>query len=299
LSKIRHRLPFRFDIPPEEHHARWYDVKVLKRFNSVVFSSGGKELPMRLRILEGRDSLGKAAAAQAAAAIQRAIGAKGKARIIGASAASQFEFLQVLTSTPGIDWKKVELFHLDEYIGLPKTHPASFCKFLQDRLVSKTGIVTYHFLDGEKNPAEVIRQTNEAISAAPVDVAFVGIGENGHLAFNDPPADFEIEEPFIVVNLDQACRQQQVGEGWFANMDAVPKQAISMSVKQVLKSREILAVVPGPKKAQAIKACFDGPVSPMAPSSILRTHPNATIYLDRESAALLSPEALSALSASA
>lgn len=253
---------------------------------------------MRLRILEGRDSLGKAAAAQAAAAIQRAIDAKGEARIIGASAASQFEFLEALTSAPGIDWKKVELFHLDEYIGLPKTHPASFCKFLQDRLISKTGIVTYHFLDGEKDPTEVIRQAGEAISAAPVDVAFVGIGENGHLAFNDPPADFEIEKPFIVVNLDQACRQQQVGEGWFANMDAVPKQAISMSVKQVLKSKEILAVVPGPKKAQAIKACFDEPISPMAPSSILRTHPNATIYLDLDSAALLSPATLSALASS-
>ena len=254
---------------------------------------------MRLCILEGRDSLGKAAAAQAAAAIQRAIGAKGKARIIGASAASQFEFLEVLTSTPGIDWKKVELFHLDEYIGLPKTHPASFCKFLQDRLISKTGIATYHFLDGEKDPAEVIRYTNEAISAAPIDVAFVGIGENGHLAFNDPPADFETEEPYIVVNLDDACRRQQVGEGWFPDLESVPKQAISMSVKRVLKSQQILAVVPGPKKAQAIKACFDGPVSPMAPSSILRTHPNATIYLDRESAALLSPATLSALAASA
>jgi len=243
--------------------------------------------------------LGKAAAAQAAAAIQRAIVEKGKARIIGASAASQFEFLETLTSTPGIDWKKVELFHLDEYIGLPMTHPASFCKFLQDRLISKTGIVNYHFLDGEKDPAGVIRQTNEAISEEPIDVAFVGIGENGHLAFNDPPANFETEEPFIIVNLDQACRQQQVGEGWFANIEAVPKQAISMSVRQVLKSKEILAVVPGPKKAEAIKACFDRPISPMAPSSILRTHPNATIYLDRESAALLSAATLSALAASA
>jgi len=254
---------------------------------------------MRIRVFEGRDPLGKAAAAQAVAAIQRAIAEKGNARITGASAASQFEFLEALTGTPGIDWKKVELFHLDEYIGLPKTHPASFCKFLQDRLISKTGIVTFHFLDGEKDPAEMIRQTNEAISAASIDVAFVGIGENGHLAFNDPPADFETEEPYIVVNLDQVCRQQQVGEGWFANIDAVPKQAISMSVKQVLKSKELLAVVPGPKKAQAIKACFDGPISPMAPSSILRTHPDATIYLDRESAALLSPATLSALAASA
>ena len=253
---------------------------------------------MRLRVLEGRNRLGSAAAAQAAAAIKRAIRQKGKARIIGASAASQFEFLEALTSTPGIDWTAVELFHLDEYIGLPKTHPASFCKFLQERLISKTGIVTYHFLDGEKDPPEVIRRTNEAIRIAPIDVAFVGIGENGHLAFNDPPADFEIEEPYIVVTLDEACRRQQVGEGWFASVEEVPKQAISMSVKQVLKSKEILAVVPGPKKAQAIKACFDGPVSPMAPSSILRTHPNATVYLDRESAALLSAETQAALGAS-
>jgi len=253
---------------------------------------------MRLRVLEGRNRLGSAAAAQAAAAIGRAIRQKGKARIIGASAASQSEFLEALTSTPGIDWTAVELFHLDEYIGLPKTHPASFCKFLQERLISKTGIVTYHFLDGEKDPPEVIRRTNEAIRIAPIDVAFVGIGENGHLAFNDPPADFEIEEPYIVVTLDEACRRQQVGEGWFASVEEVPKQAISMSVKQVLKSKEILAVVPGPKKAQAIKACFDGPVSPMAPSSILRTHPNATVYLDRESAALLSTETQAALGAS-
>ena len=253
---------------------------------------------MRLRVLEGRNALGSAAAAQAAVAIERAIRQKGKARIIGASAASQSEFLEALTSTPGIDWKAVELFHLDEYIGLPKTHAASFCKFLQDRLISETGIVTSHFLDGEKDPSEVIRRTNEAIRIAPIDVAFVGIGENGHLAFNDPPADFEIEEPYIVVTLDQACRRQQVGEGWFAKIEEVPKQAISMSVKQVLKSKEILAVVPGPKKAQAIKACFDGPVSPMAPSSILRTHPNATVYLDRESAALLSAETQAALGAS-
>jgi len=254
---------------------------------------------MHIRVLEGRDSLGKAAADQASTAIQRAIQANGKARIIGASAASQFEFLEALINTPGINWKKVELFHLDEYIGLPNTHPASFCKFLQDRLISKTGIATYHLLDGEIDPSEVIRRTNAAIGAAPIDVAFVGIGENGHLAFNDPPADFETDEAYIVVNLDQACRQQQVGEGWFPSIESVPTQAISMSVKQVLKSKEILAIVPGPKKAQAIKACFDFPISPMAPSSILRTHPNTTIYLDRESAALLSPATLSAFAVSA
>jgi len=254
---------------------------------------------MRLRVFEERNSLGHAAAEQAAAAIQKAIRENGRARIIGASAASQFEFLEALTATPEIDWARVELFHLDEYIGLPMTHPASFCRFLQDRLISKTGITQYHLLDGEKDPAEVIRGTNEAISASPIDVAFVGIGENGHLAFNDPPADFVTEEPFIVVNLDEACRRQQVGEGWFPTLETVPTRAISMSVRQVLKCKEILAVVPGPKKARAIKACFDGSISPHAPSSILRTHPNATIYLDRESAALLNAQTLAALAAPA
>jgi len=254
---------------------------------------------MVVRVFEERNSLGQAAAAQAATAIRDAIAKRGRARVVAASAASQFEFLEKLTATPGIDWKRVELFHLDEYIGLPMSHPASFCKFLQERLIGKTGITQHHLLNGEEDPAEVIRRTNHAIGAAPIDIAFVGIGENGHLAFNDPPADFETEEPYIVVNLDEACRQQQVGEGWFKDLAAVPKRAVSMSVRQVLKAKEIVAVVPGPKKAQAIKACFDGKISPMAPASILRTHANATIYLDRESAALLSPATLSALAATA
>jgi glucosamine-6-phosphate deaminase len=252
---------------------------------------------MRLRVFEDRRSLGQAAAEQGAAGIRRAILENGKARIIGASAASQFEFLEALIAAPEIDWKRVELFHLDEYIGLPMAHPASFCKFLKDRLIEKTGLTNFHLLNGEEDPGMVIRRTNQAISAAPIDVAFVGIGENGHLAFNDPPADFEAEDPYIIVNLDEVCRRQQVGEGWFPDLELVPKKAISMSVRQVLKSKEILAVVPGPKKAQAIHACFDGPISPMAPSSILSTHPNATIYLDRESAALLSPGTLTTLAA--
>jgi glucosamine-6-phosphate deaminase len=252
---------------------------------------------MVVRVFEERNSLGHAAAAQAAKALRDAITKRGRARVVAASAASQFEFLEALTATPGIDWKRVELFHLDEYMGLPMSHPASFCKFLQERLIGKTGITEHHLLNGDEDPVEVIRRTNEAISAAPIDIAFVGIGENGHLAFNDPPADFETEEPYIVVSLDEACRQQQVGEGWFQELAAVPKRAISMSVRQVLKAKEIIAGVPGPKKAQAIKACFDGAISPMAPASILRTHSNATIYLDRESAALLSPATLSALAA--
>jgi len=254
---------------------------------------------MVVRVFEERNSLGQAAAEQAGTAMRDAIAKRGRARVVAASAASQFEFLEKLTAAPGIDWKCVELFHLDEYIGLPMNHPASFCKFLQERLIGKTGITQHHLLNGEEDPAELIRRMNQAISEAPIDIAFVGIGENGHLAFNDPPANFETEEPFIVVSLDEACRQQQVGEGWFKDLAAVPKRAVSMSVRQVLKAREIVAVVPGPKKAQAIKACFDGKISPMAPASILRTHANATIYLDRESAALLSPATLSALAATA
>ncbi len=254
---------------------------------------------MLLRVFDDKASLGKAAASQAAAAIRSAIADHGQARVVAASAASQFEFLEALTATPGIPWERVELFHLDEYIGLPMTHPASFCKFLQERLIAKTGIINHHLLDGSQDPTEVVRTAGRAITASPIDIAFLGIGENGHIAFNDPPADFETEEPFIIVALDAACRMQQVGEGWFKDLDAVPTQAISMSVRQVLKAREILAVVPDARKAQAIKACFDGPISPMAPSSILRNHPNATVYLDRQSSALLSPKTLSALTASA
>jgi glucosamine-6-phosphate deaminase len=252
---------------------------------------------MILRVFEDKAALGESAAKQAAAAIQRAIAERGVARVVAASAASQFQFLGALVVAPGIDWTKVELFHLDEYIGLPMTHPASFCKFLQERLISKTGITKLHLLNGERDPGEVIRETNAAISSAPIDVSFVGIGENGHLAFNDPPADFETEEPYIVVALDRDCRQQQVGEGWFADLSAVPTDAISMSIRQVMKAREILAVVPDTRKAKAIAACFDGEISNLAPASILRTHENATIYLDTNSAALLKPRTLAAMSA--
>jgi len=250
---------------------------------------------MHLRIFSDRQSLGIAAAEQGAVAIRQALAVHGTARVVGASAASQFEFLEALTAAPDIDWSRVELFHLDEYIGIAPAHPASFCRFLEQRLVAKTGIPVVHFLRGDEDPAEVIRLANTAIAAAPIHVAFVGIGENGHLAFNDPPADFATEEPFIVVELDEACRRQQVGEGWFASLDEVPKQAISMSVKQVLKAEEILAVVPGPKKAGAIQLCMEGPISPIAPASILRTHQNAAIYLDRDSAALLKPDTLRTL----
>ena len=252
---------------------------------------------MIIKVFDDKKSLAQAAAAQAATAIRAAIADHQRARVVAASAASQIEFLAALTALSGIDWKSVELFHLDEYIGLPMDHPASFCKYLHEHLIDKTGITDFHLMNGQADPVEVIRATDKAISAAPIDVAFVGIGENGHLAFNDPPADFESEQPYLIVDLDEACRRQQVGEGWFKDISEVPKRAISMSVQQVLRAHEIIAVVPDARKAAAIKACFDGSMSPMAPSSILRTHPNTTIYLDRYSAALLSPETRSKLAA--
>jgi len=246
------------------------------------------------RIFEDKVELAEAAALEAATAIRGAIKERGLARIVAATGSSQFEFLEALTTTAGIDWQKVELFHLDEYTGIPMTHPASFCKYLRERLIDKTGITMLHLLNGTDDRAEIIGRVSEAIKAAPIDVAFAGIGENGHLAFNDPPADFETNDPYLIVNLDEACRRQQVGEGWFAGLSAVPRQAISMSIRQILKSKEIIAVVPDARKAQAVKACFEGPISPMAPASILRTHADVTIYLDKQSAGLLSPATLSA-----
>jgi len=245
---------------------------------------------MLVRISKDKSTLSQLAAEQAANAIRHAIAERGLARIIAATAASQFEFLEALTQAHGIDWKRVEAFHLDEYIGLPITHPGSFRKMLMEQLVRKTGITRYHLLDADAaDPGAVVQEVGKQVASAPIDIAFLGIGENGHIAFNDPPADFDTEEPYIIVNLDEPCRQQQVGEAWFADLSQVPKQAISMSAKQIMKSKEILAVVPDKRKAQAVKACFEGDISPMVPASILRRHPNATIYVDNNSASLLGP----------
>ena len=252
---------------------------------------------MLLRVFNDKISLGNAAAEQAATAIRRAITTQGRARIIAATAASQLEFLAALTKAPGIDWSKVEAFHLDEYIGLPITHAGSFRKMLMEQLVAKTGITHYHLLEGDaKDPAAAVREVSKELASAPIDLAFLGIGENGHVAFNDPPADFDTEAPYIIVTLDEACRRQQVGEAWFSDISQVPKHAISMSAQQILKAREILAVVPDQRKAAAVKACFEGEISPMAPASILRRHPNATVYLDKDSASLLGPDLQTSLS---
>jgi glucosamine-6-phosphate deaminase len=192
---------------------------------------------------------------------------RGRARIVAATGAAQFEFLEALTSLPGIDWTRVEMFHLDEYIGLPASHPASFCRFLKERLIQKTGITKHFLLDGEQEPVEVIRRTGEVLQAAPVDLAFVGIGENGHLAFNDPPADFETQEQYIVVKLDEACRRQQLGEGWFASLTDVPERAISMSIRQILKATKIICIVP--TLARPRQSRHPRGNRPLAPASIL------------------------------
>ncbi|HXN23050.1 MAG TPA: glucosamine-6-phosphate deaminase [Candidatus Dormibacteraeota bacterium] len=248
---------------------------------------------MVIKICSDSTSLGKAAALEAAAAIRHAIANRGAARIIAATGASQFEFLEDLTAAHTVDWEKVEMFHLDEYVGLSIEHPASFRKYLLERLIQKIGIKKYTLLDGEADPEEACRNVGRALTAAPIDVAFVGIGENGHLAFNDPPADFETEEPYRIVRLDEACRRQQVGEGWFETLAEVPKKAISMTIRQILKSRSILCVVPDARKAKAVKLCFEGEIGPMAPASILRTHPNTTVFLDLDSARLLKAGVLS------
>jgi glucosamine-6-phosphate deaminase len=244
-------------------------------------------MSIQQRIFDNRQDLAEAAAGQAAAAIRGAIAGRGSARILAATGASQFDFLAALTRQTGIDWQAVEMFHLDEYIGIPATHPASFRRYLQERLIGPTGLTRYHLLDGDRDAATVCAEVGAALRAAPVDCAFAGIGENGHLAFNDPPADFITDEPYLIVRLDEACRRQQVGEGWFPSPDAVPTHAISISIRQLLQAREIVCVVPEARKAQAVAGALNGPVSPETPASILQTHGNTTVYLDRESAALL------------
>ena len=247
---------------------------------------------MQIKVFAGKLPLARAAAQDAAQAIGGAIESRGSARIIAATGASQFEFLEELTKAPGIDWKQVEMFHLDEYIAIPATHPASFRRYLRERLIDRVGLTRYHLLDGEGDPAKMIAETSAEIRKAPIDVAFVGVGENGHLAFNDPPADFETDAAYIVVELDEACRRQQLGEGWFKSLEDVPRRAISMTVRQILKAQQILCIVPDARKASAVAKCFQGEISPGAPASILRTHSNTTVYLDKDSAALLNPQAI-------
>ena len=244
---------------------------------------------MEIKITNSPVELGQTAGKAGAELLRKAIAQKGFANIILATGTSQFETLNQLIAEPGIEWSKVTFFHLDEYIGLPITHPASFRKYLKERFITKVSkLKGVNLIDGEADPTAECERLSALILAHPIDVAFVGIGENGHLAFNDPPADFETEKAYIVVELDEACRKQQLGEGWFPSLKAVPTKAISMSVKQILKSKAIICSVPDLRKAQAVKNTIENPVNNLFPATALQLHPDCTCFLDTASASLLS-----------
>ena len=244
---------------------------------------------MHINISPNPKELGKAAASAAAAFIREAIAENGTANIILATGTSQFETLNQLIAAPGIDWGKVVMFHLDEYIGLPVTHAASFRKYLQERFIEKVpALQAAYLINGEGDAQAECDRLNNLITQHPIDAALVGIGENGHLAFNDPPADFDTEQPYIIVELDEACRKQQSGEGWFNTLEDVPGQAISMSVKQIMKSKHIICSVPDERKATAVKNTVEQKVSNLYPASMLQLHADCTLFLDKDSAAQLS-----------
>jgi len=247
---------------------------------------------MRIVIADHPVGMGAWVAAQAAAELRAAVDQRGHARLIVATGSSQFEVLRGLVAAKDVPWDRVTGFHLDEYLGLDSNHPASFCRYLQERFVSKVPLAAFHFLHGTGMPQQWLAPIVAALQAAPIDVALVGIGENGHLAFNDPPADFQTEEPYLIVRLDEACRAQQVGEGWFASLDDVPTEAISMSVRQILKSRRIFCSVPDRRKSVAVQKSVEGRVDPLVPASILQTHGNVDLALDRAAASLLGTASL-------
>lgn len=238
---------------------------------------------MRISVYEDKVDVGKQAAWKGARLINEAIKQKGRAHIIVATGSSQFEMLDELV-TARIDWSRVTAFHLDEYIGLPDSHPASFRKYLKERFVDRVGLRNFHYINAEENPEAECERLGELINAHPIDVAFIGIGENAHLAFNDPPANFETEEPYLVVELDEACRKQQLGEGWFPTLEDVPRTAISMSVFQIMTSNSIICTVNEKRKAHAVKAAVEGEITPEVPASILSEREGVFLFLDREAA---------------
>lgn len=243
---------------------------------------------MELHIFPQKKAMAEAAAQQAASLISEAINRRGDANLILATGASQFEMLEHLV-TLDVDWSRVTGYHLDEYIGLSEAHPASFRRYLRERFVEPArDLRAFHFVNGEKpDPWMECARLGRLLQGCRVDVACIGIGENGHLAFNDPPADFETEEPYIVVDLDEACRRQQLGEGWFPTLDTVPRQAISMSIRQIMRSEAVVCTVPDARKALAVQKAVEGPVTNAVPSSILQQHPRCDLYLDAPAASLL------------
>lgn len=242
---------------------------------------------MKIHVDSTAKQMGNRAAQETARRIRAAVQANGVCRILLSTGASQFEMLDALTKMEDIPWNQVVMFHLDEYVGMPMTHPASFRKYLKERFIDKVHPGAYFFVNGEGDIQKNIETLTQEIRKAPIDVALVGIGENGHIAFNDPPADFETHEAYIVVNLDERCKKQQLGEGWFATMADVPNQAISMTVYQIMQSKAILSVVPGLRKAQAIQNTLEAPqVTNRIPATKLREHSDWELFLDSDSASL-------------
>ncbi|MFZ9343749.1 MAG: glucosamine-6-phosphate deaminase [Opitutales bacterium] len=244
---------------------------------------------MKISIHRDSSAMGAAAAAEGADVIRRALAARERVSIIVATGASQFETLKALVKAPGIDWSRVTAFHLDEYVGLPESHGASFRKYLRERFVellpARPEFIPVNG-DARDLRAELDRLSG-LISRTTIEVCFAGIGENSHLAFNDPPADFETTRPYLVVDLDEACRRQQFGEGWFPTMNDVPKQAISMSIREIMRAKKIILSVPDQRKAAAVKATVEGPVTPHCPASVVRGHADCTLHLDVTSASTL------------
>ena len=237
---------------------------------------------MIITISKNAAELGAAAARFAGAKLRDAIARNGEARLVLSTGRSQFETLEALLKE-GIDWPKTEIFHLDEYIGLPVTHKASFRKYLKDRFVDFIECRKFHSVDTEGNIGKLIAGLTDEIRKKPVDVGLIGIGENGHIAFNDPPADFATGDAFIVVTLNERCKRQQVGEGWFNSVDEVPEKAVSMTVWQIMQCRTIVSAVPHLVKAEAVHNTLTGGLSNMIPATMLKQHPDFNLFIDHNS----------------
>lgn len=248
---------------------------------------------MKIVIGTDRLAMGRYSALEAAAHLRHCLAGQSECNLVIATGSSQFEVLDNLVSQPDIDWSRINGFHLDEYLGLSSSHSASFCGYLAKRFVDRVPLKSFYYLDGTKVPESLRSQASEQIAGRTIDLLLCGIGENGHLAFNDPPADFVTQEPYLIVELDEACRKQQVGEGWFDSLEQVPTQAISMSIAQILKAKKILCSVPDHRKAEAVRNTVEGEVSPQTPASALKQHSDVTLVLDSASSTLLSPAVLS------
>jgi glucosamine-6-phosphate deaminase len=246
---------------------------------------------MKIKVMKNSEELGKEAASYCAAILNRSIEQKGTARLILSTGASQFDLLKALVNEK-VDWERVEMFHLDEYINITETHPASFRKYLKERFTSRVQLKKVHFVDGEGDINKTIKELSGEIRKEPIDLGLIGIGENAHIAFNDPPADFETKEAYIIVSLDDNCKKQQAREGWFVTEDDVPKQAISMSVHQIMQCNSIVSFVPYRVKANAVKLTLENDLTNMVPATMLKNHKDTTLFLDEESASLVDEEIL-------